>query len=70
MTNKYPAKAGLKFDLSIHLHPYFVYASNECKVNRADWPEPLLLAVAISTKILCTGLYISLNAIACTKKVI
>ena len=46
---------GLNFGLSIHLHPYFVYASNK------GLPESLLLADAISTKISCTGRYLYLK---------
>ena len=46
---------GLNFGLSIHLQPYFVYASNE------GLPEPLLLADAISTEISCTSRYLYLK---------
>ena len=51
------------FDLSLHLHPYFGYASSEGSRESAhiDSPEPSLLSEAISTKILCACSYDLIN---------
>ena len=43
---------GLNFCLSLHLHPYFMYASSEGSGGSAH-----MLPDAISTKVLCTGPY-------------
>ena len=52
----HPVARGLKFGLSLHLHPYFVYASSEGSGKSNDSSEPLLLEC--KTQILCAGTYI------------
>ena len=51
----------LTFGLSLHLHPYQVYSSIEGSGDTVhgclDLPEPWLLAISISVKILCAGPY-------------
>ena len=46
----YSEARGLNFSLSLHLHPYFVYASREGSAE-----EPSLLADKVNTETLCTG---------------
>ena len=46
----------LNFGLSLHLHPYFVYAGSQGSGESAhDLAEPSLLADAISSDVLGTG---------------
>ena len=47
---------GLNFGLSLHLHPLFVFTGIECSGETAH----MLLAVATSTDIPCTGPYIKI----------
>ena len=49
---------GLLFGLSLHLYPYFAYASSEDSGESAHirTPESSLLADAISIEISCIGL--------------
>ena len=49
----YSNARGLKFGLSLHQHPYFVYARGQGCGESApmrDSPEPLLLSDAMSTR--------------------
>ena len=48
---------GLNFGLSLHLHPYFVFAISEGCGEGADLPKHWLLNIAISTKISYAGPY-------------
>ena len=51
-----PAAKGLNFDLNLHLHPYFVYASIHM---RRLAPKLSLLADAFSTEIFFLFLFIN-----------